>query len=106
MSETSAERQQTDEAAANAIVVDDHTVNANYANFCRISGTPEEVIIDFGVNMHPTGPSDTPIPLAQRVITNWYTAKRLLYALHVTLERHENVFGTLETDMQKRVQQR
>jgi hypothetical protein len=39
----------------------------------------------------------------QRIIINFYTAKRLLQALAMTVQRHEAVFGVLETDVQKRV---
>ena len=28
--------------------VDDSQVVATYANFCRVTGTPEELIVDFG----------------------------------------------------------
>ena len=34
---------------------------------------------------------------------NYYTAKRLLHALSLSVQRHEAVFGVLETDIQKRV---
>ena len=34
---------------------------------------------------------------------NFFTAKRLAYALHMAVQRHEQAFGTLETDVQKRV---
>jgi hypothetical protein len=39
-------------------------------------------------------------------VLNFYTAKRLLQALHVSVQRHENVFGRIETDIQKRMQPR
>ena len=32
------------------ISLDDSTVTAAYSNFCRVTGTPEEVIIDFALN--------------------------------------------------------
>jgi hypothetical protein len=44
-----------------------------------------------------------PFPLTQRVVMNYYTAKHLLHALQLTVQRHEAVFGALETDVQKRV---
>ena len=44
-----------------------------------------------------------PIDIAQRIIVNFYTAKRLLGALHMAVQRHESAFGMLETDVQKRV---
>ena len=88
------------------IQIDDSKVAATYANFCRISGTPEEMIIDFGLNPQPFGVPTEPIPVTQRIITNFYTAKRMLNALAMTLQRHEGVFGVLETDVQKRVTHR
>jgi hypothetical protein len=39
----------------------------------------------------------------QRIILNFFTAKRLLGALQLSVARHEQVFGVLETDIQKRV---
>ena len=76
---------------------------ALYANFCRVTGTPEELIIDFGLNPQPFGMPTHPIPVTQRIITNFYTAKRMLHALSLTIQRHEATFGVLETDVQKRV---
>ena len=75
-----------------------------YANFCRVTGTPEELIIDFGLNQQPMGVPKDPIVVKQRIIVNFYTAKRLLHALSLSVQRHEQVFGVLETDIQKRVQ--
>jgi hypothetical protein len=85
------------------IQIDDSKVIANYANFCRVTGTPEELIIDFGLNPQPFGVPTDPIPVTQRIVTNFYTAKRMLQALHMTIQRHEATFGVLETDVQKRV---
>ena len=34
---------------------------------------------------------------------NHYTAKRLIHALGVALQRHETAFGAVETDVRKRV---
>jgi hypothetical protein len=64
---------------------------------------PEELIIDFGLNPQPFGVPTEPIPVAQRIVTNFYTAKRMLQALHLTIQRHEATFGVLETDVQKRM---
>ncbi len=85
------------------IQVDDSKVVAMYANFCRVMGTPEELIIDFGLNPQPFGVPTEPIALTQRIVTNLYTAKRMLHALAMTVQRHEATFGVLETDIQKRV---
>ena len=85
------------------IEIDDSNVVASYANFCRVAGTPEELIIDFGLNPQPFGVPTRPIPVSQRIITNFYTAKRMLHALQLSVQRHEATFGVLETDVQKRV---
>lgn len=87
------------------VEIDDSKVMALYANFCRVTGTPEELIIDFGLNPQPFGVPAHPIPVTQRIITNFYTAKRMLHALQLTIQRHEAMFGVLETDVQKRVRQ-
>ncbi len=86
------------------IRIDDSKIIASYANFCRVTGTPEELIIDFGLNPQPFGVPVEPIPVTQRIVTNFYTAKRMLHALQLTIQRHEAAFGVLETDVQKRVQ--
>jgi hypothetical protein len=83
--------------------IDDSKALALYANFCRVMGTPEELIIDFGLNPQPTAMPTQPIAISQRIITNYFTAKRMLQALALTVQRHEQTFGVLETDVQKRV---
>lgn len=85
------------------LTVDDtHTV-ASYANFCRVSSTPEELILDLGLNPSPFAQGNVTIHVGQRIIMNHFTAKRLLQALAVTLQRHEQAFGTLETDVMRRL---
>lgn len=83
--------------------IDDKSSVASYANFCRVTSTPEEMIIDFGLTAQPFGVPTEPVVVSQRIITNFYTAKRLLHALQLTLQRHELMFGVLETDVQKRI---
>ena len=85
------------------VEVDDSKTTACYANFCRLSGMPEELLIDFGLNSQSMGITTRPIVVAQRVVTGWHTAKRLLRALQLAVERHEAAFGVLETDVQKRI---
>ena len=85
------------------VTVRDEKAICSYANFCRVTGSPEELIIDFGLNSQPMGNNELPIDVTQRIVLNFYTAKRLLHALHVSVQRHEKVFGNIETDIQKRV---
>ncbi len=88
--------------AAHIEVTDKHVL-CLYANFCRVTGTPEELILDFGLNAQPFGVPTEPVDVKQRIVTNYYTAKRMLQALHMSVQRHEQAFGVLETDVQKRV---
>jgi hypothetical protein len=84
--------------------VDTSAMATNYANFCRVTGTPEELVLDFGLNtqMSPV-PGGEPVRLTHRLVLNFYTAKRLLGALHMAVQQHENVYGVLEVDINKRM---
>lgn len=84
------------------VPVDDTGLAPMYTNFCRVTGTPEEIILDFGLNTEPFNKTTTAIKLSQRMVANFYTAKRLLMALSVAVQRHERNFGVIETDVQKR----
>jgi hypothetical protein len=96
------ETQRQQQQAVQVQVKDDDAI-ALYANFCRVTGSPEELIVDFGLNPQPVGIPKDPIHVKQRIIMNFYTAKRLLAALQMSVQRHEAVFGVLETDIQKRL---
>ncbi|MGA2068719.1 MAG: DUF3467 domain-containing protein [Thermoguttaceae bacterium] len=85
------------------VAVDDTKTVAVYANFCRVTGTPEEMILDYGLNPQPFGAPTQPIVVNPRIVMNFYSAKRMLHAIQLTIDRHEATFGTLETDVQKRV---
>lgn len=97
-----AESAQTRQQPVQVQVLDDQA-HATYANFCRVTGSPEELIVDFGLNPQPIGVPKDPIRVNQRIILNFFTAKRLLAALQMSVARHEAVFGVLETDINKRV---
>ena len=91
---------------ASAVVsVDDSHAAKTYANFSRVTGTAEELIIDLGLNPQPFGVPKDPIVIDQRIIVNYYTAKRLVNALQLSIDRHEKVFGPIETDIQKRIKE-
>ena len=83
--------------------LDDSGIVACYANFCRMNGTPEELIIDFGLNAQPFGAPTESLKVNQRLVVNYYTAKRMLAALSMSVQRHEAAFGVLEIDVQRRV---
>jgi hypothetical protein len=106
--------------------VDERNMNTSYANAFRTNGTAEEVLLDFGLNLVVPGatppleggggegqPGVQAQPGAQsqpeimfqvndRVILNYYSAKRLAITLSQLIRRHEEQFGELELDVSKR----
>lgn len=87
------------------IPVDVEHMTSTYANFFRVTGTPEEIVLDFGLNTQQLTAAGTPeaVKLNQRLTMSFYTAKRLLNALQWAVSRYESNFGVLETDFQKRM---
>ena len=88
---------------AEIILVETHA-NSAYSNFARVTSTAEEVIIDFCLNPNPFATGRQEIQVSQRLIMNFYTAKRLFSALGMTLQRHEQTFGPIELDIRRRAQ--
>ncbi len=85
------------------LVLIEEKLKSNYTNFARVTATPEEVILDFALNPNPFATGRQEINVDQRLILNFYTAKRLLSAVAQTLQRHEQTFGTIELDVRRRV---
>ena len=83
--------------------VDTTGMTSSYTNWYRVTGTPEELILDFGLNPQMGQMPTEPIKLTDRLVMNFYTAKRLLNALHFAVNRHESFFGALEVDVQRRL---
>ncbi len=83
--------------------VDASGLLSTYTNWYRVTGTPEELVIDFGLNPQMGQVPTEPIKLSTRLVMNFYTAKRLLNALQFAVQRHESFFGVVEVDVQKRV---
>ena len=82
--------------------VDDTGALPSYSNFCRVTATPEEVILDFGLNPQPFAAGRQDVKANQRIVMNFYTSKRLLTALGMTIQRHEGTFGSIELDVRRR----
>lgn len=89
-------------AQANEVVVDDAGAQASYSNFARVTATPEEVILDFGLNMQPFATEGQVVKANHRIVMNFYTTKRLLSAIGTTIQRHEQTFGSIELDVRRR----
>ncbi len=94
----------TQPSQAQAISIDISAMTTYYANFFRVTGTPEELIFEFGVNAeHGQKAITQPIKLSHRLVLNFFTAKKLLGTLYYAVNRHESMFGPIETDVQKRL---
>ena len=89
------------------IRIDERNMRTSYANAFRTNGTAEEVMLDFGLNLlnPPAQQQDQPEIIFQvndRVIMNYYSAKRLAITISQLIRRHEEQFGELEMDVAKR----
>ena len=94
--------QQPQQQQTTEVVVDDSGTIPTYSNFCRVTATPEEVILDFGLNPQPFATGRQEVKANLRIVMNFYTAKRLLTALGMTIQRHEGTFGAIELDVRRR----
>jgi len=87
--------------------IDERTMQTHYANAFRTNGTAEEVMLDFGVNLmspaaDPAAQPEIVFQVAERVVLNYFSAKRLAITLSQLVRRHEEQFGPLELDVNKR----
>ena len=92
--------------------LDEREMKTCYANAFRTNGTAVEVLLDFGLNLvvpsgQPAADGQPQQPeimfqVTERVILNYYSAKRLAITLSQLIRRHEEQFGELEMDVTKR----
>jgi len=89
--------------------VDERNMKTSYANAFRTNGTAEEVMLDFGLNLaSPAGQQqqqeqpEIMFQINDRVIMNYYSAKRLAITLSQLIRRHEEQFGELQLDVASR----
>ena len=84
--------------------VDASGLKTSYANVCRIAQTPNEVIVDFGMNPNFFGNIlDEPLKLDTRIILSHDAAKRLCLHLTATIQNYESRYGAIELDVTKRL---
>jgi hypothetical protein len=84
--------------------IDQTGLKVSYANVCRIAQTPNEVIVDFGLNPNFFGAIlDEPLRLENRVVMSHDAAKRLCLHLMATIQNFETRYGTIELDVTKRL---
>ena len=94
-------------AVPQRLLVDDTVISSRYSNFARVTGTPEELIIDFGLNVDasqrvPAGPQAA-VSIDRRIVVSVLPATRLWSAIHMAVQRHEATFGPVETDVRRRL---
>jgi len=73
--------------------IDESGLETTYANAFRTNGTAEEVILDFGLNLigpatQAQGNPQILFKVNQRVVMNYYSAKRLAITLSQLIRRH------------------
>ena len=86
------------------VPISDADMESLYVNFFRVTGNPDEVLLDLGMYSQvvgATGPE--PVDLSHRLIMNFVTAKKLAEVLRVVVARHEQAFGVVEVDPNRRL---
>ena len=86
---------------------DERDMRSSYANAFRTNATAEEVMLDFGMNVIVPSSQQQEQPeilfkVSDRIVLNYYSAKRLAITLSQLIRRHEDQFGLLELDVAKR----
>ena len=92
--------------------IDEREMSTSYANGFRTNSTAEEVLIDFGLNLtaparkaeegEPQVAGEMVFHVNDRIILNYYTAKRLALSLGQLVRRHEEQFGELKLNVADR----
>lgn len=83
--------------------IDESKMRSSYANTIRTSTTPDEVVMDFGINMPMPNPENRPIirfDVTNRVVMNWRGAKRLAISLSQVIRQYEEANGEINMDQQ------
>jgi len=91
--------------------VDQTGMTTNYANAFKTNATSEEVIVDLGLNTvvpNPQGKDadvagDILFQINNRMVLNYYTAKRLALSLGQIVRGYEEKFGELNLNVSDRV---
>ena len=99
----SAESQMLADAATLTLAYDESS-HATYSNLCRVTGTPEEVMMDFALNPNAFGRVvEEKVKIDHRIVMSYEAAKRTAFVLLETIRRHEERFGAVELDPRKRL---
>jgi hypothetical protein len=86
------------------VPINDADMESLYVNFFRVTGNPDEVLLDLGMYSQVIGAGGPePVNLTHRLIMNFVTAKKLAEVLRVVVARHEQAFGVVEVDPNRRL---
>jgi hypothetical protein len=78
--------------------IDESKMHTAYANTIRTSTTPDEVVLDFGMNLPMQGQEGQAVMLfnvGSRVVLNWAGAKRLAMSLSQVVRQYESRHGEI-----------
>ena len=74
-------------------------LKSSYVNFCNVTSTREEVILNFGLNKDwDRSQREIQVDLEHRLILSPFAAKRLHIMLTNLLENYEKRFGKINVD--------
>ncbi len=77
-----------------------------YLNFFQAHMNSDEVYLDLGTFSQVVTPAGAePIVISHRAVMNFVTAKRLAEVLRAAIARHEQMFGVIELDPNRRLRQ-
>ena len=92
-----------DQRPSELVVAPSSVAQPSYANFVRVSGSPEELTVEFGINPNPVAPqADNQITVHSQAAMSFATAKCLLQQLSRAVSDYEGRHGVLELDVSKR----
>lgn len=78
--------------------IDEQRMKVVYANTIRTTTAPDEVVLDFGLNMPLQGPEGQmamQFDVGSRVVLNWRSAKRLAMSLGQVIRQFEQANGEI-----------
>jgi hypothetical protein len=83
--------------------IDEQRMKVVYANTIRTTTAPDEVVLDFGLNMPLQGPEGQmamQFDVGSRVVLNWRSAKRLAMSLGQVIRQFEQANGEIPLNPQ------
>ena len=83
--------------------IDESKMNTTYANTIRTSTMPDELVLDFGMNMPMPGEGGQNVLLfsvGSRIVMNWPAAKRLAISLGQAVRQFEEQNGEIKVQGQ------